>query len=231
MVASIWYMISEGETLQKSGGIMPSKSGDDKYKNLTLRLPDDYHRQLLIQSSRRGMTLNGFLLEIIHRHLLDSGFAPDVIKSLSGRLFEINIEPIPDENLGYFCSRFDVYEHHPLYNKRRAHYILGVSYELLLEDSAPYAMVKEIGLGLLNYYNRRAFEIDQLAWQLGPNDPPSPSPTILDNWRYIGPETTKNLSEFLIALARSHWKDELLVIKGVSQDIRCNLRSERDLYR
>lgn len=40
----------------------------------------------------------------------------------------------------------------------------------------------------------------------------------------------KNLSEFLIALARNHWKDDPLVSTGQSQDIRCNLRNEADLY-
>ncbi len=212
---------------------MPSKfdkENEKSYKNLTLRLPDEFHRQLIVQASRRGLTLNGFLVDIVYRHLLESGFAPDVIKSFSGRLFEIQIEDIPDENLGYFCSRFDVYECHPLYNKRRAHYIIGVDYDLV-EKIDPYGVVKEVGLGLLNFYNRQGLEIDQLAWQTNPSDPPSPSPSMKDNWRYVGTSTTKNLSEFLIAIGRNHWKDELLVLMGQSQDIRCNLRTERDLYR
>lgn len=212
---------------------MPSKheNQEGKYKNLTLRLPDEYHRQLVGQAARRGLTLNALLVSLVHRHLLDSGYATDVIKSLSGRLFEINVEPIPDRYDDFFCCRFDIFENHSLYDKRRAHYIIGVSYSLVDQKIDPYDQVKDVGLALLNFYNRRGLEIDQLAWQVGPHDPPSPSPSMQDNWRYIGSSTTKNLGEFLIALARNHWKDDLLVSTGQSQDIRCNLRTEADLYR
>lgn len=51
-----------------------------------------------------------------------------------------------------------------------------------------------------------------------------------DNWRYIGPALTKNLAEFMLALGRNHWKDDLLVVTGQSQDIRCELRTEADLF-
>lgn len=212
---------------------MPSNYGEqeDKYKNLTLRLPDAYHRQLVGQAARRGLTLNALLVSLVHRHLLDSGYGPDVIKSLSGRLFEIDVEPIPDRFGDFFCCRFDILENHPLYSKRRAHYVFGVSYSLIDQKVDPYDQVKDVGLALLNFFNRRALEIDQLAWQVGPHDPPAPSPSMEDNWRYIGSSTTKNLSEFLIALARNHWKDELVLSTGQSQDIRCNLRTEADLYR
>jgi len=219
--------------MRKSGSKMPSKNVDgrvdEKSKNLTLRLPDEFHRQLAAQASRQGLTLNGLLVGIVNRHLLESGYAPGVIKSLSGRLFEINFEPIADTYDDYFCGRFDIFENHPLYNKRRAHYIIGVS-RSLIGQADPYDVVKDIGLGLLNSYNRRGLEIDQIAWQRGPKDPSSPSPTMKDNWRYIGSSTTKNISEFLVSLARNHWKDELLVATGQSQDIRCNLRTETDLY-
>lgn len=210
---------------------MPStyRSQEDKHKNLTLRLPDEYHRQLVGQAARRGLTLNALLVNLVHRHLLDSGYAPDVIKSLSGRLFEITVEPIPDRHEDFFCCRFDIFENHQLYNKRRAHYIIGVSDSLINQKVDPYDQVKDVGLALLNFFNRRGLEIDQLAWQISPKDPPSPSPSMEDNWRYIGSSTTKNLDEFLIALSRNHWKDELVASTGQSQDIRCNLRSENDL--
>ncbi len=213
---------------------MPSKAADeredDKNKNLTLRLPEEYHRQLVSQAVRRGLTLNALLVGLVHRHLLESGYAPDVIKSLSGRLFEITITPLSDRYGDYFCCRFDVYENHPLYKKRRAHYLIGVSYSLAGKESDPYGLVKDVGLALLNFYNRRGLELDQLAWQSGPHDPPSPSPSLTDNWRYIGSSTTRNVGEFLIALGRNHWKDELLASTGQSQDIRCSLRTDADLY-
>ena len=213
---------------------MPSKDVDgiteDKSKNLTLRLPDEYHRQLVTQANRQGLTLNGLLVGIVNRHLLDSGYAPHVIKSLSGRLFEINVEPISSIHDHFFCSRFDIFESHPLYNKRRAHYIFGVSNSLIGQGN-PYDAVKDIGLAMLNSYNRRGLEIDEIAWQTNPKDPISPSPSMVDNWRYVGTSTTKNISQFLVSLARNHWKDELLASMGQSQDIRCNLRTENDLYR
>jgi hypothetical protein len=211
---------------------MPSKNAeDDKSRNLTLRLPDEYHRQLVGQAGRRGLTLNGLLVSIVHRHLLESGYAPDVIKSLSGRLFEINVEPLSDLYHDYFCCRFDVYENHPLYTKRRAHYLIGVHYSLVEDDSDPYRLVKDVGIALLNFYNRRGLEIDQLAWQLAPKDPPPPESSLKDNWRCIGPYTTKNIDEFFISLAKNHWKDTLVVSTGQSQDMRHKLRSESDLYR
>jgi len=211
---------------------MPSKNDDDdKNKNLTLRLPEGYHRQLTGQASRLGLTLNGHLVNIVHKHLLETGYAPNVLKSFSGRLFEIEVEPVRDRPSDYFYSRFDVYEIHPLYNKRRAHYLIAVSYSLLRRDEDPYQLVEAVGLALLNFYNRSGLEVDQLGWQTGPNNPPSPSPTMKDNWRHIGSSVTKNIDEFLITLAKNHWKDDLLVSTGQSQDIRCNLRSESDLYR
>ncbi len=211
---------------------MPSKlkNQESKYKNLTLRLPDEFHRQLVGQAERRGLTLNGLLVNLVHRHLLDSGYAPGVIKSLSGRLFEISVEPIPDDYENFYCCRFDIYENHPLYNKRRAQYIFGVSKMLIEQRIDPYDQVKDVGLALLNFFNRRGLEIDQLAWQVNPKDPPTPSPSMKDNWRYIGTSTSNNLVEFLIALSRNHWKDELVISTGQSQDIRCNRRTEADLY-
>lgn len=206
-------------------------SNEKNYKNLTLRLPDQYHRQLLGQTERSGLTLNAQLINIVQRHLMDSGYFPDVIKSRSGRLFEIEVTEIPRNSHegSYFCSRFDVIEQHPLYSKRRAHYIFGVSGPIAF-GSDPYGVVREVGMALLNFYNRQGLEIDQLAWQQISSQPDSPSPTMKDNWRFLDTDVTKNVDQFLITLARDHWKDELLVATGQSQDIRCGLRSEEDLY-
>lgn len=204
---------------------------DKSNRNITLRLPDEFHRQLVSQSERSGLTLNAHISSIVRRHLMDSGYFPDVIKSLSGRLFEIGIHPIPRETHAgsFFCSRFDVNEYHPLFTKRRAHYVVGVSSELAYGED-PYGVVRDVGLGLLNFYNRQGFELDQLAWQQTHSTVPiAPSPSLSDNWRYIGPETTRDIGEFLIALGRSHWKDDLLVLTGQSQDIRYGRRSEQDL--
>jgi len=214
---------------------MPSNEDDGKedkgrhHKNLTLRLPDDYHDQLNRQAGKRALTLNAHLLNIVRRHLLESGFAPDVIKSLSGRLFEIKVVPISQGAGNYFCAHFEVLEYHPLYTKRRAQYIFGLASRLAGDDD-PYGVVKDVGLALLNFYNRKGFEIDQLAWQTAASDPQSPNPTMKDNWRYIGTDITKDHRPFMISLARDHWKDDRLILTGQSQDIRCNLRTEEDLF-
>jgi len=210
---------------------MPSQERTKEHKNLTLRLPDEYHRQLVVQAERTGLTLNAHLVNIVRGHLIDSGYYPDVIKSFSGRLFEISVTEIPrSEHEGsYYCSRFDVTEYHPLYNKRRAHYVFGIATQLAY-GSDPYAIVKEVGIGLLNFYNRKALVIDQLAWQQRERDPSSPRLAILDSWRYIGADTARNVAEFLITLGQDRWKDDLLIVTGQSQDIRAGLRTEDDLY-
>ena len=210
---------------------MPSKSDDKGCKNLTLRLPDEYHRQLVAQAERSGLTLNGQLMNIVRRHLMDCGYYPDVIKSFSGRLFEVSVTEISrSKHSGhYFCARFDVTEHHPLYSKRRARYIFSVASPIAYGED-PFGAVKDIGLGLLNFYNRQGLEIDQLAWQHDSGDPLPPEHAGEDNWRYIGTDTSKNAAEFLLALGRNHWKDQLLIITGQSQDIRYHSRSEDDLY-
>jgi hypothetical protein len=210
---------------------MPSES-DERVRNLTLRLPEDYHRQLSNQSARGGISLNAHLISIVQHHLRETGYWPDVIKSLSGRLFEIVVEDIPREKHGgsYFCSRFDVYESHPLYNKRRAHYVFGVQ-TALIGRADPYGLVKDVGAGLLNFFNRQGLEIDQLAWQPGLSDPSPPGRILADNWRFIGSDTTGDIQRFLIALSQNYWKDELVSATGVSQDLRHNLRTEDDLYR
>lgn len=198
-------------------------------KNLTLRLPDEYHDQLTRQANQRGLTLNAHLLNIVQRHLMESGFAPDVIKSFSGRLFEVHVEPIPRGFSDYFSCRFDVYEYHPLYTKMRAYYVFGVSSQLT-GTSDPFGVVKDIGLALLNFYNRKGFEIDQLAWQSVAGEP-MPSNDMKDNWRYIGTDIAKDARQLMIALGRDHWRDDRLVLTGQAQDIRCNRRTEEDLYR
>jgi hypothetical protein len=213
------------------GGKMPANSEEKGYKNLTLRLPDDYHRQLVAQADRSGLTLNGHLLNVVRRHLMDSGYYPYVIKSFSGRLFEVSVTEISrSKNPGhYFSSRFDLTEHHPLYSKRRARYVFGIASPIVYGED-PFGAVKDIGLGLLNFFNRQGLEIDQLAWQNAIGDPLPPEHEGEDNWRYIGTGVCKSAAEFLLALGRNHWKDQLLIITGESQDIRYHRRSEDDLF-
>lgn len=157
---------------------------------------------------------------------------PDSIKSPSSRLLEIQVEPTKQGNLGsYYSSRFDVVQYNPLYTKRRAHYIIGLNEDLIGKQQEPFSIVKDVGLGLLNLYNRQGFELDQIAWKTVSNQPRTPSPTMEDNWRYIGLDTTTDSERFLISLFKDEWKDDLVWKTGQSQDIRCNRRKEEDLYR
>lgn len=205
---------------------------DRNYKNLTLRLADEYHSQLSRQAVRSGQTLNGHIGHIIKVHLMSCGYMPDSMKSLSGRLFEVPVEPIKQGHAGnYFCSRFDICEYHPLYTKRRAHYVIGIDEDILNRHAEPFDTVRDVGLALLNLYNRQGFELDQIAWKAIPSHPRSPSPTMRDNWRYIGEDTTTDPERFLVTLLKDDWRDELIEKTGQSQDIRCSLRKEEDLYR
>lgn len=209
-----------------------TSAGERNNKNLTLRLPEDIHRQLATQAERAGLALSAHLTNIIRRHLMETGYFPDVIKSLSGRLFEIGVNPIPrGEHPGsYFCSRFDVTEIDPLFTNRRAYYVFGVSSDLSYVQD-PYGVVRDVGLAFLNFYNRRGLELDQLAWHQNHSSIPAPpAPELTDNWRYIGPETTRNIDEFLVTLARNQWNDELLVLTGQSQHVRKEGANKEDLH-
>lgn len=213
--------------MQHPEGKMTAK----EQKNLTFRLPDDYHRQLYDQAERQGLTMNAHLMNIVSRHLQESGYFPNVLKSASGRLFEIEVENIPHgtHSTRYFCARFDITEIHALYKKRRAKYVFGLANELI-QGSEPYQAVKDLGFALLHFYNRGLLEIDQLAWQPGVTDPNAPRPNQDDNWRYIGLGTTSNLAKFFMILGKNQWKDPQLILTGESQDLRYKLRSEDDLY-
>lgn len=199
---------------------MTSKLNDKAYKNLTFRLPDEFHRQLAQQAVNTGHTLNGLLINIVRGHLMDCGYYPSVIKSFSGRLFDVTVKPLPfEETTRYFCSKFTIEEYDPLFSKTKAEYFIGIDRHLA-SSGDPFGVVNDVGLGLLNFYNRQGLEIDQLAWQKVATEPNHPTSLWQDNWRFIGAGTTKNIDQFLIALARNHWKDQLLVITGEAQDKR-----------
>jgi hypothetical protein len=206
---------------------MPAKINDKGYKNLTLRLPDDLHRQLSNQATSSGHTLNGHLVNIVRGHLMDSGYYPNVIKSLSGRLYEVNVVPVRHEHGSrVFCSQFVLSEYHPLYKGERAEYFIGIDRQLLANRD-PFGMVEDVGLALLNFYNRLGFELDELAWHQNATEPESPASLWKDNWRFIGSETTRDLEEFLIELRRNHWKDKLVIRTGQRQEQRyASIRNE-----
>jgi len=196
---------------------------ETKIKNLTLRLPENYHKQLQMQADRRGDSLHAMILFAIRRHLMDSGYAPDVIKSASGRLFEIGIEPLSRQLADiseYFASKFDVWETTPLDERRKAVYVFGV-HRHLVDDAPikdPYQFVRELGLAVLNFYNRQRVEIDQLAWTMDPKN---------DNRRMFNSNEFGRVPESLLMdIAKDEWEDPKVSKTGQSQDVRYKLAKE-----
>jgi len=114
----------------------------------------------------------------------------------------------------------------PKYEKERAYYMIGVGRNTLrdwnVKDKATVA--KEVGLSLLNFYNRRGMEIDRLKW----NQFPGPDN---DGRRIIQvSEVPETLEEFLAILMDGTWKDIYIEESEKSQDIRRG-RLESALYR
>ena len=83
---------------------------------------------------------------------------------------------------------------------------------------------KEIGLALLNYYNRRGMEIDKLSW----NQYPGPDN---DGRRVLQvAEVPETLEQFFDLLMSDKWVDKYVEQQDKSQDIRRG-RPESALYR
>lgn len=183
------------------------------HKNLTLRLPSELHKQLVSQSEQSSLSLNAHLINIVTRHVMETGYYPNMIKSLSGRLFEIKITNIPhSETPGSYSSRFDLYEYNPLYYHWQSYYVISVADELIY-GLHHYDVVEKVGKSLLNFYNRQGYEIDQLAWQ-------QEDTTTSDNNRVINSKTTRHIDDLITALNRNQWKDGLLILMGKSQSQR-----------
>ena len=198
----------------------------DKLKttNFTLRLPEEYRKRLQLQADKKGISVNAHVLRILEIHLMNTGFGPTAITSTtSGRLFEIRTElvhdSVEDTTWAFFINE-------PKYEKERAYYMIGVGRNALrdwnVKDKATVA--KEVGLSLLNFYNRSGIEIDRIKW----NQFPGPDN---DGRRIIQvSEVPETLEEFLSILMAGTWKDIYMEESEKSQDIRRG-RVESALYR
>jgi hypothetical protein len=200
--------------------------GEDKQKtsNISIRLPDEYRKRLQLQADKKGISFNAHILRVLEIHLMNSGFGPiSLTSTTSNRLFQLRCEPYVD-NVDETTWAFFVDE--PKFEKERAYYVVGIGRTVLrdwqVKDKATVA--KEVGLALLNYYNRSGMEIDRLGW----NQYPGPDN---DGRRVLQvAEVPETLEQFLDDLASERWTDKFVLQHEKSQDIRRG-RPESALYR
>ena len=194
-----------------------------KTTNISLRIPEEYRKRLQLQTDIKGVSFNAHLLRILEIHLMSSGFGPTSVTSTGGRLFQIKCEPyldnVDETTWAYFVDE-------PKFEKERAYYLIGIGRTVLrdwqVKDKATVS--KEVGLALLNFYNRRGLEIDKLIWNQysGPDS---------DGRRVLQvAEVPETLEEFLDILISGNWTDRFVEQSDRSQDIRRG-RPESALYR
>lgn len=198
---------------------------EDKQKttNISLRIPDEYRKRLQLQADKKSISFNAQVLRVLEIHLMSSGFGPTSATSGTGRLFEIRCEPyldnVDETTWVYFIDE-------PKFEKERAYYLIGIGRTVLrdwqVKDKATVS--KEIGLALLNFYNRRGMELDRIIW----NQYPGPDN---DNRRILQvAEVPETLEQFLDLLMTDKWTDKFIEQGDKSQDIRRG-RPETALYR
>lgn len=154
---------------------------------------------------------------------MSSGFGPASLTSASGRLFQIRCEPYLD-NVDETTWAFFIDE--PKFEKERAYYLIGIGRTILrdwqVKDKAQVS--KEVGLALLNYYNRRGMEADRLVFNQYPGQEN-------DGRRVLQvAEVPETLEQLLDALMTDKWVDKFVSQDEKSQDIRRG-RPESALYR
>lgn len=195
----------------------------EKTSNLSIRVPDEYRKRLQLQADKKGVSFNAHVLRVLEIHLMHSGFGPTAVTSSTGRLFQIRCEPYLD-NVDETTWAFFIDE--PKFEKERAYYLIGIGRTVLRDwqvtDKAQVS--KEVGLALLNFYNRRGMEIDRLTW----NQYPAPDN---DGRRVLQvAEVPETLEEFFDTLMNDKWNDRFVSQDEKSQDIRRG-RPESALYR
>jgi hypothetical protein len=195
----------------------------EKTTNISLRMPDEYRKRLQLQADKKAISLNAHVLRVLEIHLMSSGFGPTSVTSPAGRLFQIRCEPyidnVDETTWVYFIDE-------PKFEKERAYYLIGIGRTVLrdwqVKDKATVS--KDVGLALLNYYNRHGLEIDRLMWSQypGPDN---------DNRRIFQvAEVPETLEQFLDNLLADKWTDKFVEQNDKSQDIRRG-RPESALYR
>lgn len=195
----------------------------EKTSNISIRIPDEYRKRLQIQADKKGVSFNAHILRVLEIHLMSCGFGPTSLTSASGRLFQVRCEPYLD-NVDETTWAFFIDE--PKYEKERAYYLIGIGRTILRDWQVTdkSTVSKEIGLALLNFYNRKGLEIDRLTW----NQYPGPDN---DGRRVLQvAEVPETFTEFLDLLMADKWTDKFVNQDERSQDIRRG-RQESSLYR
>lgn len=195
----------------------------EKTSNISIRIPEEYRKRLQLQADKKAISFNAHVLRVLEIHLMSSGFGPTSLGSSSGRLFQIRCEPyldtVEETTWAFFIDE-------PKFEKERAYYLVGIGRTILrdwqVKDKATVS--KEVGLALLNYYNRRGMDIDRLIWSQYPG-PDNDGRRILQV-----AEVPETLEEFLDQLMNDKWTDRFVKQDEQSQDIRRG-RPESALYR
>ena len=198
---------------------------EDKQKttNISLRIPEEYRKRLQLQADKKGVSFNAHVLRVLEIHLMNSGFGPVSISSSTGRLFQIRCEPyldnVDETTWAYFVDE-------PKFEKERAYFLIGIGRTVLrdwnVKDKATVS--KEVGLALLNFYNRQGMEIDKLMFIQYPG-PDNDGRRVLQV-----AEVPETLEQFLDVLMTNGWTDKFVQQADRSQDIRRG-RPESALYR
>lgn len=195
----------------------------EKTTNISIRIPDEYRKRLQLQADKKAISFNAHILRVLEIHLMNSGFGPTSLASISGRLFQIRCEPyidnVDETTWAYFIDE-------PKYEKERAYYTIGIGRTILrdwqVKDKATVS--KEVGLALLAYYNRKGMDVDRLFF----NQYPGPDN---DGRRILQvAEVPETLEQFLDLLMTDSWTDKYVEQSDKSQDLRRG-RPESALYR
>jgi hypothetical protein len=180
----------------------------------TLRLKDDLKARMERSAKKKGWSLNTLILDIIERHYQAAGFVEgNRLTSRTGRLYEIRVDASdshpPDEPTCFF------FIDDPKRDKEIAYYTIGLSRSLLrnlrVREEDQYAVIKEIGLALLSFYNASGKELSSLSWEQQPGYP---------NRRIIHlqevPVEIESQEQFLILLREKAWTDKFLSFQSIS---------------
>ncbi len=154
------------------------------------------------------------------RHLLATFPGAFPLYTSSTSVFpQIDGETVDETSFAFFIDE-------PKFEKERAYYVIGIGRTILrdwqIQDKLTVS--KEVGLALLNYYNRKGMDIDKLVWNQypGPDD---------DNRRLLQvAEVPETLQQFFDQLLSTEWSDKFVEQGELSQDIRRG-RPQSALYR
>jgi|GEM_PF-2613336 len=180
----------------------------------TLRLKDDLKARMERSAKKKGWSLNTLILDIIERHYQAAGFVEgNRLTSRTGRLYEIRVDASdshpPDEPTCFF------FIDDPKRDKEIAYYTIGLSRSLLrnlrVREEDQYAVIKEIGLALLSFYNASGKELSSLSWDQQHEDPKK---------RIINPQElpveVESQEQFLLLLREKKWIDKFLGFQLIS---------------